>query len=162
MENLTPRPRDVKVVEQRERWSVKDKTMESPVEKFNLEKDSKKLKLFMFTIQKGLVQINTAESFRAVMAYDDESAVNLIRKEHLGTPQIFLNKRAEVEVGKIIDAVQFDKIVPQTVNLIESPQPIKEKTVEDFIAGLMLMGEKYITNKRDLVSLKRILSKVKV
>ena len=124
----------------------------------NIEKDSQKLNIYMFTIQRGPIQINLAEDFKAIMAYNDVDALNMIRKDYLAGAQIFIKKRAQVEVKKIIDVIGM----PQELKVHVVSPPIKKKTNRDFVNGMMLIADKFVKNKSDQASLKRIVNKIKI
>ena len=137
--------------------------MNTLIPKLNIEKDSQELKVYMFTVQGGPVQVEFPEDFKAVMAYNDTDALNLIRKDYPMGAIISVRKRATVPVKMIIDTVNLQPTVAQDLKVIVAP-PVtpQEKTVRDFVYGMMFVADKYITNKRDKTSLKRILKKVKL
>lgn len=130
--------------------------------KFNIEKDAQELKIFMFTIQSGPIKIDLPEDFKAIMAYNDGDAMNQVLKEYPPGLQLFIRKKAQVEVRKIVDAVNLLPTTPQNVQLTVAPPESKEKTAQQFVRGLMLVADKFVTNARDRASLKRILGKIKL
>lgn len=140
--------------------------MEPSKIKFNINQDNQELKVYMFTIQGGPLQIEVAEDFKAVLAYNDQGAIDQVRKDYPIDVTIHLKKRASVEVKKIMDVVNFAVPVIQKEKGIKildtSTLPSKEKTVKDFIYGMLLISDKYVENKRDQVSLKRIINKIKI
>ena len=133
--------------------------MENQLPKFNIEKDQQELKLFMFCIQSGPVKIDLPEDFKAIIAYTDIDAMNQVLKEYPIGVQLFIKKKAEVEIRKIVNMVYLEtsQNVPVT---IASPTPETEMTRESFTYGLMLVADRFVTNERDKASIKRILKKV--
>lgn len=133
--------------------------MDTLTQKMNLEKDSQELKLYVFTVQNGPVQIELPEEVKAIMAYNDFEAVNMVRKDYPVGLIILVRKRAQVEIKKIISAINIG--FPQTIQ-IKTESALPEKTAQNFIHGLMLVADKFVENKRDQASLKRIIGKIKV
>ena len=137
--------------------------MEPSKIKFNINQNNEELKVYMFTIQGGPLQIELAEDFKAVLAYNDQGAIDQIRKDYPTGVTIHLKKRAQVEVKKILDTVNLSTpVIPQEIKVLPEPKPTKEKTIKDFIYGMMLISDKYVENERDRASLKRIISKIKI
>lgn len=137
--------------------------MEPPKPKFNIEQNNENLKVYMFTVQGGPLQIEIAEDFKAVLAYNDQGAYDEVRKDYPAGTLIHVKKRAQVEVKKIIDVVATKtSSIPQEIKILPAPQPAKEKTIKDFIFGIMLVADKYVESERDRASLKRIIKKIKV
>ena len=128
----------------------------------NIEKDAQVLKIYMFTIQAGPVKINLPEDFRTILAYNDTDALNMVLKEYQPGIQLFVRKRAQVEVQKIVDAVNFSSTTPQNLQIMVAPPEPREKTIQDFVYGMMFVADKFVTNKLDRASLKHILGKIKV
>jgi len=134
--------------------------MNNLINKMNLQKDIEELKLYMFTVQSGPIKIDLPEDFKAIMAYNDAEALNIIRKDYAINHQLFIKKRAQVEVKKIIDVVNLQ--IPQDFKIQVVPPEPREKTATDFIYNMMFIADKFVTNKRDQASLKRIISKIKI
>ena len=134
--------------------------MEPIKPKFNIEQNNEELKIYMYTIQGGPVQIEFPEDFKAVLAYNDQGAIDQVRKDYPTTTVIHLKKRAQVEVNKILNAINLPLSKP--IEIVSLAPPTKEKTIKDFIYGLMLISDKYVENKRDQASLKRIIAKINV
>ena|SRR3990167_2867593 len=134
--------------------------MEPIKPKFNIEQNNEELKVYMYTIQGGPVQIEFPEDFKAVLAYNDQGAIDQVRKDYPTTTVIHLKKRAQVEVNKILNAINLPLSKP--IEIVSLAPPTKEKTIKDFIYGLMLISDKYVENKRDQASLKRIIAKINV
>ena len=130
-------------------------------EKMNIEKNSNTLKVYMFTVQGGPVAVHLAEDFKAIMAYTDEEAINMVRKDYPAGIVITIKERARVEVKKIVDAINLQPLSPQDLKIVVTPPPTREKTMQDFVYGMMLVADKFVTNKRDQASLKRIINKIK-
>src|SRR3990167_112716 len=120
--------------------------MEPVKPKFNIEQNNEELKVYMFTIQGGAVQIEFTEDFKAVLAYNDQGAFEQVRKDYPVTTVIHVKKRAQVEVNKILNAVNLPLSKP--IEIISLPAPTKEKSIKDFIYGMMLISDKYVENKR--------------
>ena len=126
-----------------------------------MEKEAQELKLYMFTVQGGPIKIDLPEDFKAVMAYNDTDALNMVRKDYPAGLQLFVKKRAQVEVKKIVDVVNL-QTTPQDLKIYVTPPVPREKTMQDFVYGMMLIADKFVTDKRDQASLKRIINKIKV
>ena len=135
--------------------------MNELIEKMNIEKDSNELKIYMFTVQTGGTVVEIPEDFKAVMAYTDSDAINMVKKDYLQGRIISVKQRAKIEVRKIIDAVNIQPAVQQETEIHQAAPP-QEKTMQEFVCGMMLVADKFITNKRDRASLKRIIDKVKL
>ena len=132
-------------------------------EKLELKTPLGDLKLYFATVQGGAQSIEVAEDVKAVMAYDDNTALELIRKDYPAGVAITVRKRAIMHVSEILGKVKVPEhpvdatsILPA---LLEVPPP-KKKTVKDFVYGMMLLAEEYVTNPRDKASIKRIISKL--
>ena len=134
--------------------------MDMQISKFNINQNNEELKVYMFTIQGGPVQIEFPEDFKAVLAYNDQGAIEQVRKDYPMGTAIHVKKRAQIEVNKILNAVNLPLSKP--VEIISLAPPTKEKSIKDFIYGLLLVTDKYVENKRDQVSLKRIVNKIKI
>ena len=136
--------------------------MNTPLPKFNIEKDSEELKVYMFTVQGGPVQVEYPEDFKAVLAYNDADALAMVRKDYPMGVFINVRKRATVPIKTIVDAVNLQPTVAQDIKIIAPPEVVpQEKTVREFVYGMMMVADKYITNKRDQASLRRIVGKIK-
>ena len=131
-------------------------------EKINIEKDSNALKVYMFTVQGGPVAVHLAEDFKVIMAYTDEEAINMVRKDYPAGIVITIKERARVEVKKIVDAINLQPLAPQDLKVVVTPPPAREKTMQDFVYGMMLVADKFVENERDRASLKRIIGKIKI
>ncbi len=136
--------------------------MENQPSKMNIEKEAQELKLYMFTVQGGPIKIDLPEDFKAVMAYNDNDALNMVRKDYPANLPLFVKKRAQVEVRKIIDVVNLHPEASQDLKIYVTPPVPREKTMQDFVYGMMLIADKFVENKRDQASLKRIINKIKV
>ena len=134
--------------------------MDTQKSKFNIEQNNEELKVYMFTIQGGPVQMEFPEDFKAVLAYNDQGAIEQVRKDYPISTVIHVKKRAQVEVNKILNAINLPLSKP--IEIVSLAPPTKEKTIKDFIYGLMLISDKYVENKRDQASLKRIIAKINV
>src|SRR3990167_11507800 len=137
--------------------------MNTQTPKFNIEQNNEELKVYMFTIQGGPLQVELAEDFKAVLAYNDQGAINQVRKDYPMNVTIHLKKRAQVDVKKIMDAVNIPTpVIPQEIKILPEPKVSKEKTVQDFIYGMLMVADKYVESPRDKTSLKRIINKIKI
>lgn len=136
--------------------------MSEQAQKFNIEKGENDLKLYFFTVQGGPMIIQLPEDFKAVMAYTDTDACNMIRKDYPFGALISLKKRGQIEIKKIVNAINLDVKTPQPVEVQTDPELTKNKTVQDFIYGMMLIADKFIIDKRDKASIRRIIKKIKI
>ena len=137
--------------------------MEPIKPKFNINQNNEELKVYMYTIQGGPLQVELVEDFKAVLAYNDQGAIDQVRKDYPMNVTIHLKKRAQVDVKKIMDAINMPApVMPQEIKILPEPKPSKEKTVKDFVYGMLLIADKYVESPRDRASLKRIISKIKV
>ena len=136
----------------------------------NIQKNAEDLKLFMFTVQKGIMSVNILEDFKAVLAYNEQDAINTVRKDYLVAMPLTIKKRAQLEVKKLVDVVEVT--TPPTIPVappithqipIDPPPPVtREEKVQSFVNGLMLVADQFVTEKRDQVSLRRIIKKIKL
>src|SRR3990167_200412 len=126
----------------------------------DIQREGQDLKIYFFTVQGGPVMVEFPEDFKAVMAYNDKGAVDMIRKDYPAGVIITARKRGEVPIKRVIDAVNLQPTVPQDLKIHVTPPPPREKTVQDFVYGMMLISDKFIINKRDQASLKRIMEKI--
>ena len=131
--------------------------------KLNINQDNKDLKIYFFTIQGGPMQITMAEDFKAILAYTDQEAVNMVRKDYPTGRMINVSKRGQLEVKRIIDILNIPESNPiQHLELQVAPSPPREQTIKDFVLSLMFLSDKFIDNPRDRSLIKRILSKIKI
>lgn len=130
--------------------------------KLNISIANEELKIYMFTVQGGVVQFAVPEDFKAVLAYNDKGAIEMIRKDYPAGLPISLNKRAEVPIRKIVDAINLQPDTPMNVLLDTPPPPTKERSSAEFVYGMMLIADKFVENERDKASIKCILGKIKI
>ena len=123
----------------------------------NIEKNSQELKMYIFTVQGGPVAIKLVEDIKSIMAYDDLAAMDMVRKDYPAGSVINVTKRAEVSIKKILDIVNGQSLPSQELKI---ETPVQDKTPQSFIHGLMLVADKFVIDKRDKTSLKRIISKI--
>ena len=144
--------------------------MDIPIQKLNIEKDNQELKIFMYTVQGGAIKIDLPVDFQAIMAYNDNDAFNEVRKNDPPGLAIMVRKHAEIPIKKLMNSinmtntepsVQPSSITPAEVQFLSDPPPVVDRSVEKFIYSLMLVAEKYVLDKRDQASLKRIIKKIK-
>jgi len=139
--------------------------MISTPNKMEMEKDSVGLQLYMFTVQQGGIAVEVAEDFKAIMAYSDIEAFDKVRKDYAVGQQISIRQRAKVLVRKIVDSVNIETSTSwdfRDFKINVEATPLKEKTAQDFICGLMLIADKFVIDKRDQASIKRIINKIKI
>lgn len=145
--------------------------MENQPSKMNIEKEAQELKFYMFTVQGGpikidlpkdFIKIDLPEDFKVVMAYNDTDAINMVRKDYPAGLALFVKKRAQVEVRKIIDVVNLRPETLKDLKIYATPPVPREKTMQDFVYGMMLIADKFVENKRDQASLKRIINKIRI
>src|SRR3990167_7134885 len=93
--------------------------MNTQTPKFNIEQNNEKLQVYMFTIQGGPVQIEFPEDFKAVLAYNDQGALEQVRKDYPMGTAIHVKKRAQVDVKKIMDVVNMPApVMPQEIKIL--------------------------------------------
>ena len=137
--------------------------MEPSKIKFNINQNNEELKVYMFTIQGGPLQVELAEDFKAVLAYNDQGAIDQVRKDYPMNVTIHLKKRAQVDVKKIMDAVNMPApVMPQEIKILPEPKVSKEKTVKDFVYGMLMIADRYVESPRDQASLRRIINKINI
>ena len=130
--------------------------------KFDLKHETQDLKVFFYTVQGGPMLVEFPEDFKAVMAYNESGAVENIRKDYPAGVVISARKRGEVTVKRIVDAINLKmEGQSQELQIHVEPKISREKTAIDFIHGLMLVADKFVTNKRDQATLKRIIGSIK-
>ena len=127
--------------------------------KLELKSPLGELKIFFATVQGGANSIEVAEDVRVVLAYDDNGALEMIRKDYPAGVPINVRKRGTIEVVQLIEKVKLPEPPSILPELLEIKPPPK-KTVRDFVYGMMLLAEEYVTNPRDKASIKRIISKL--
>ena len=130
-------------------------------QKMNIEKDNNELKLYLFTVQNGPLFVEFPEDVKTVMAYTAQEATNIVRNNYPFGKVIRINKRASVVVRKIIDVVDVQPLVPQEVKMLVEPPQSKEKSVQDFVYGMLLIADQFVTDERDRAVLKQIVGKIK-
>ena len=136
--------------------------MNTPNPKFDIERENQTLKVFFFTVQGGQMSVEFPEDFKAVMAYNDKGAIDMIRKDYPAGVIITVRKRGEVSIAKIIDAINLRPSAPQNLKIAATPPPTRETTLQDFVFGMMFIADKFVTNKRDRATLKKIVKKIKL
>jgi len=130
--------------------------------KFNLIEHDAVLHLYFFTVQGGMTTVEIAEDVKAVMAYNDAGAIEQLRKEYPAGTVISARVRAKLDVKRIVDALNLPddfSAVPMPVTLPPSSPP-KEKTAKDFVFGMMLVADSFVSDADDREALKRIISKI--
>ena len=132
--------------------------------KFDLTHGNSDLKAYFFTVQDGPLQLEVAEDFKVVIAYNDQGAFEHVRMYYPKGKVISVRKRGEMPIKNIIDHINLWPTRPyaRPIEVINKKEPQKEKSAEQFIQGLMLVADKFVTEKRDQASLKRIIGKIKV
>ena len=129
--------------------------------KFNINQNNEELKVYMFTIQGGPLQVELAEDFKAVLAYNDQGAIDQVRKDYPMNVTIHLKKRAQVDVKKIMDVVNMPApVMPQEIKILPESKVSKEKTIQDFVYGMLMIADKYVESPKDRASIKRIIKKI--
>jgi len=136
--------------------------METPKPKLNINTDNEELKIYMFTVQSGVVHVAVHEDVKAVLAYNDNGAVEMVRKDYATGVMINLSKRAEVPVREIVDAVNLQPDTPMKILLDTPPPQTKEKSINDFLYGLLLIKDQYIKIKKDKTALENIIKRIKI
>lgn len=135
--------------------------------KYNLQQNGKDLKVYVHVVQPGEILKTMLEEIRMTLAYDDASALNMIRTDYANVPQQYIiGKRAELPLKQILDMVDIGIADHQShaLNPVIEQQPavIKEKKVEDFINGMNLLCDMYVTEEADRETIKNILKKINI
>jgi hypothetical protein len=128
------------------------------MEKSTLTKDGKDLKIFFYTIQLGLVQVQVKEEAKLVLAYSaTEANIKVTEFFPVGTKGLVKN-HGNIPVSEIINSLE---LIPTEINV---PPVIKEP--EDprktFICNTLLLADQFVISKTDQVTIKRILNKIKL
>src|SRR3990167_8005003 len=109
--------------------------MTRPIKKLDL----KDLKIYLYTVQAGRVNVVVPEDFKAILAHNDNDAMKIVQSDYSRGRNIFINKRAEIDVqSKILDAICIDTPSVDTV------KRKRATTKKEFINGLMLVADKYM------------------
>jgi len=125
------------------------------MDKLPLIKDNLPLKSYFFTIQTGPVHVQVPEECRPVLAYSDQEAFDKVSKLYPGRSVAYRNFGGVV-IQTLLESLDLsDQGVPIPMIVVQ-----EEKTKEKFINELLLVVDKYITDKRDQASIKRILNKI--
>jgi hypothetical protein len=137
--------------------------MSNPEQKFDLTKKADlPLSIYLFTVQDAQMRAAFLMDFRAVIAYTPVDAITMIRKEYPEGVPIAIDIKGSVPVQRLMDFVNIPRAEPITIPTIPlEPMPEMEKTVQQFIEGLMLVMDKFVTDKKDRAMLKKIISKIK-
>ena len=136
--------------------------METPKPKLNINVANEELKIYVFTVQGGVVNVAVPEDVKAVLAYNDNGAVEMVRKDYATGVMINLSKRAEVSVRKIVDAVNLQPDTPMKILLDTPPPQTKERTNSEFVYSMLMIADRFVESPRDKASIKRILGKIKI
>lgn len=135
------------------------------IQKMEITKESADLKLFLFTVRRGgfIIDIEIPEDFKAIMAYSDKEAVEMVRHDYPAGLTLKVKQRGQISVKKIVDAVSIPVTGQpiQQVKVTTPSLPPVERSKQDFIYGMMYVADKFITNKRDQATLKRIIERLK-
>ena len=134
--------------------------MENIQNKMSIEKDSRALRLYFFTVQKGNLAIEIPEDVKAILAYSGDEAFEKVRNDYTVNTRIAIKQRASVPIHRIVDVVDLNPLVPQSIKIEAAPQVSENKSKKDFIYGMMLIADRFIESDRDRNTLKRILKKV--
>src|SRR3990167_2762700 len=124
--------------------------MNTPIEKLELEKENEELKIYMFTVQKGALNVEVEEDFKVVMAYNDNGAAVQVLKDYSPLApgaQIFVKKRAQVGVKKVLETINVQMPgVPQTVEVkVEEPEPAPLPKTQVFVNNMLLIADRFQT-----------------
>ena len=138
--------------------------MNAPAPKLNLNENSNALQVYVFTVQNGSLNLEVPEDTKMFLAYNDITAIEMVRKEYSAGFPIAIRKRATIPVQKIIDVLNIPTngtaTVPQKIDSsVESPIS-KEVAERNFIYGMMMVADKFVVDKRDQATIKRIINKV--
>lgn len=127
----------------------------------DIKNNSGELKIYFFTVQKGLVSVDLEEDVKVIIAYSELDAFNKIRQDYLMGEFIHIKKRVQVVVKNLMSAINIkDKQEASTEVIPPIQTPQKEKTAREFVYGMMLIADTFVTNKRDQTLLKRIIKKI--
>jgi hypothetical protein len=132
--------------------------MENEPKKFNLQHQPGPLQVFIFTIQRSPVAIILNEDIQTILANDEVSARQQVLKNYVQGQVVNIRKRAVFPIDKLLQAVN---VAPPTVTVppLQTQKEIKEM---EFITGMLLIVDKFVTEKRDQTAIKRIINKVKM
>ena len=135
--------------------------------KLNLTDQDKDLKIYVLTIQKGKMNVTIQEDTRIIMAYNEHDASNVAQGFYTNNEHLFINKKATMEVKKLMDVINFPQTQTREVRDIVAPpapevEKAKEKTPQDFVNGMLLLSDQYVKTKKDKETVKKILNKIKI
>jgi len=119
------------------------------------------LKLYFFSVQTGPIRIDFPDDLKVILAYTETGARDVIRKQYSSETLVSARKRGQLEASRIIDILNIKTDVPQEIKASVAEPPKPEKTVQEFINSLLLVADRFIINKRDQTSLRRIIGKIK-
>lgn len=115
------------------------------MEKFALKKEEKDLKIFFYIVDsRGLV----------VMAYDAFESLLKIEDNLSRDSSVSARCLGNISVKEIVESVDTGS---STKTLT-----IKEPEIKTFICNTLLLADKYLSNKTDRATVKRILNKIKI
>ena len=134
----------------------------STAEKLELKNAEGDLKLFIFTVQGGPTMIEVHEDVKAVMAYGDTGAVDMVRKDYPAGTVLTARKRASIEIQQILDKVNVpvERILALPPPRIEPPPP-KEKTEQEWVWAMLYIAERFVKEPADQEVLRNIIGKIR-
>jgi len=135
-------------------------SMENTV-KMNIEKNANELKLYIFTVQTGGLVMNVPEDCKAIMAYTDDDAFQNVRREYPVWVNLSVRQRAKLSVRKLFDTVNINPVTQDLKAEVEAPVS-KEKTIREFVAGMLYIADRFVESPRDKAVLRRIIGKIKL
>jgi hypothetical protein len=106
----------------------------------------------------------SSQQINFILSYNDMDAINELVK--LYPPGVLMNTliNKNIEVKKIINVLSIEKTEPllltQQPPIVEQ-EPIK-KTKEQFLYGLMLVKDDFVSDENDKILLENIIKKIKL
>lgn len=119
-------------------------------------------RIYIFTVQRGPIHYEVSEDVQTILASSEQDAVMVVRKSYPQNEKISIKKRSEFSTDRLLNQLGVISTVTSTVPVISpvpliSPREIKE---QEFIQNLMYITDRFVSNKRDQATLKRIINRV--
>jgi hypothetical protein len=131
-----------------------------------LTKGNEELTLFTFGVRDTAPPPEepvSKETLAVILAYNQSEAISNILKDLGPRERIFLNKKGELKIKVVLNTIDFDDVMTMAAKMPtpENPTPPeKQQTPEEFMWSLSLIADRYITSKRDVASVKRIINNI--
>lgn len=122
--------------------------------KLNRE-SSAPLKMFFFTVQPANDPVVVKMDVQGIMAYDVANAMEETRHRYHKDAQIRIVHRGHLLVEQVINGLDLNTSIKSPIQEIQTSK-------QQFVNNCLYITDKFINEKRDQTSIKRILGKIKL